>query len=299
MNHAANMMSETAVVERIEVDEQCRERICCDALLPALGEGGLWLVGCSELAGHYVIERRFARVHTFLLTLEGEGALFGPEGAVTLSAGQWALIPAGHALQYYLPSDSPRWRLLWVLMHSGPVWDGAAHGWRHGCTSQHPQLLHTFENLFAEQERFADPALSSLLVQQFGLYLHRLIDKGERARPGELQWQTLAAALSAELGRAWSVAQMAQILHLSARQLHRLCREQGKTTPMGLLGQLRLREAALLLASTRLPLKVVAARCGFANEYHFSTAFKRRYGLAPSHYRQRQHPAWRESSVSP
>ncbi|SIQ50134.1 transcriptional regulator, AraC family [Aeromonas sp. RU39B] len=293
MAAAANLMSETAIHELIDVGPLCRERICCDALLPALSDGGIWLAGLSDLQGVYRIERRFERVHTFLLTQAGAGEVWGADGWQRLYAGQWALVPACQPLYYRLPADQPQWQLLWVLFHAGTPWDQVALGGRCGCTSQHPQLLHTVENLFAEQQRFADPALSSLLVQQLSLYLHRLLDKGQAARHSEQQWLVLESALRAALAEPWDVARMAGLLHLSERQLHRLCQSQGATTPMGLLSRLRLREAALLLATTCQPHKVIAAHCGFGNEYHFSTAFKRHYGLAPSHYRQKQHPAWR------
>ena len=50
--------------------------------------------------------------------------------------------------------------------------------------------------------------------------------------------------------------------------------------PMALLQRLRLQRAALLLASRADSVKLLAAQCGFKNEYHFSTAFKRQHGLA-------------------
>ncbi len=62
---------------------------------------------------------------------------------------------------------------------------------------------------------------------------------------------------------------------------------------MALLQRLRLQRAALLLASRADPVKLLAEQCGFKNEYHFSTAFKRQHGLAPSHYRNLHHPAFK------
>ena len=60
-----------------------------------------------------------------------------------------------------------------------------------------------------------------------------------------------------------------------------------------LLQRLRLQRAALLLASRADSVKQLAEQCGFKNEYHFSTAFKRQHGLAPSHYRSLHHPAFK------
>ena len=86
---------------------------------------------------------------------------------------------------------------------------------------------------------------------------------------------------------------MAGALHLSERQLYRLCQQHFALAPMALLQRLRLQRAALLLASRADPVKQLAEQCGFKNEYHFSTAFKRQHGLAPSHYRRLHHPAFK------
>lgn len=86
---------------------------------------------------------------------------------------------------------------------------------------------------------------------------------------------------------------MAGAQHLSERQLYRLCQQHFPLAPMVLLQRLRLQRTALLLASRADPIKEVELLCGFKNECHFSTAFKRQHGLAPSHYRGLHHPAFK------
>jgi len=50
----------------------------------------------------------------------------------------------------------------------------------------------------------------------------------------------------------------------------------------------RLAEAKRLLEKTALPIKEVAARCGFSGQNRLSHVFKARFGLAPEHWRTRQ-----------
>ena len=154
-------------------------------------------------------------------------------------------------------------------------------------------MLHTLENLYAEQERHQDPLLSALLVEQLGFYLRRLLQKGEGQSRGERLALRLELILKESLAECWDIGRMADVLHLSQRQLYRLCQQHFALAPMALLQRLRLQRAALLLASRGEPVKQLAQLCGFKNEYHFSTAFKRQHGLAPSHYRQAHHPAFK------
>ncbi|UNP88788.1 helix-turn-helix transcriptional regulator [Aeromonas encheleia] len=296
------MMSETANLEVIEVSPDCREQICCDSLLPALTQERVWLAGHSHLQTHYRIERRFADVHCFLITLGGEGEVLIGERYERLVSGEWALIPAGQPLCYRLAETQlpepqlptgGQWELLWLLLHKGSPWDAFASHSRLGCTSQQASLLHTLENLYAEQERHQDPLLSGLLVEQLGFYLRRLLQKGEGQKRGERLALRLELLLKEALGECWDISRMAGALHLSERQLYRLCQQHFALAPMALLQRLRLQRAALLLASRGEPVKEVARLCGFKNEYHFSTAFKRQHGLAPSHYRSLHHPGFK------
>ncbi|MDX7612579.1 AraC family transcriptional regulator [Aeromonas caviae] len=303
------MMSETANTDLVDVSPDCREQICCDSLLPALAQERVWLAGYSRLKTRYRIARRFADVHCFLLTLGGEGEVRVGDRFERLQAGEWALIPAGDPLCYQLSeqlseqvnelldqplSETGEWELVWLLLHKGPVWDAFASRPRLGCTSQQATLLRTIENLHAEQERHQDPLLSALLVEQLGFYLRRLLQKGEGQSRGERLALRLELLLKETLTEGWDVNHMAAALHLSERQLHRLCQQHFALAPMALLQRLRLQRAALLLASRADPVKRLAEQCGFKNEYHFSTAFKRQHGLAPSHYRRLHHPAFKE-----
>lgn len=294
------MMSETANAEIIDVSPDCREQICCDSLLPALAQEQVWLAGYSRLKTRYRIARRFADMHCFLLTLGGEGEVQVGERRERLQVGEWALIPAGEPLCYQLSeplnqqvNKGSEWELVWLLLHKDSPWDAFASHPRLGCTSQQATVLRTIENLYAEQERHQDPLLSALLVEQLGFYLRRLLQKGEGQRRGERLALRLELLLKEALTEPWDIARMAGALHLSERQLYRLCQQHFALAPMALLQRLRLQRAALLLASRADPVKLLAEQCGFKNEYHFSTAFKRQHGLAPSHYRNLHHPAFK------
>jgi transcriptional regulator GlxA family with amidase domain len=72
---------------------------------------------------------------------------------------------------------------------------------------------------------------------------------------------------------------------LSPRTFHRRCLAHLSTTPAKLLDKLRVERARDLLASRALPLKALAASCGFTSPARMKRAFERELGLGPRAYR--------------
>ncbi|QNP74479.1 helix-turn-helix domain-containing protein [Streptomyces roseirectus] len=95
--------------------------------------------------------------------------------------------------------------------------------------------------------------------------------------------QTLIAA---DPGAPHTVASLAEAVALSPSRFAHLFTEQLGLSPMRALREARLRHAARLLESTALTAERVAAASGFASAFHFSRAFKARYGVPPGAYRE-------------
>ncbi|MGJ3243421.1 MAG: helix-turn-helix transcriptional regulator [Opitutales bacterium] len=75
---------------------------------------------------------------------------------------------------------------------------------------------------------------------------------------------------------------------LSASQLRRIFRAVTGASPAQFQQQLRLQRAADLLRGTVQPIEVIAAQVGYPDSYYFNRLFRRRFGLPPGRYRQRQ-----------
>jgi len=88
-----------------------------------------------------------------------------------------------------------------------------------------------------------------------------------------------------DLGRAWTVPEMASIIGVSAGQLRRLLTGSGHTAPQQLLQDLRLSAAAQLLADQSLRVKEITVRVGIADGSHFCRQFRRRFGVSPTEFR--------------
>jgi AraC-like DNA-binding protein len=87
-------------------------------------------------------------------------------------------------------------------------------------------------------------------------------------------------------GRTLALADLAAAAAVSPKHLCRLFAGTLGATPMQAVRWLRLEWSVALLTRSNLSVKQVAARCGFANPYHFSRTFARVYGCPPSEVRR-------------
>lgn len=90
--------------------------------------------------------------------------------------------------------------------------------------------------------------------------------------------------LAADPGRCWTVAALAQALGTSPRSLQRQLALQGQRFSH-LLMDVRLAQSARLLATTPQQTAAIGYHCGFADQAHFSRAFKQHSAMTPLQYR--------------
>ena len=83
------------------------------------------------------------------------------------------------------------------------------------------------------------------------------------------------------------ISQIASRVGISARQVERLFREQIGASPKAFYIGLRLARARTLLRQTINPILSIAVECGFGSTSHFSHAYKREFGVAPTDERRR------------
>ena len=135
------------------------------------------------------------------------------------------------------------------------------------------------------------PALANLIARHFVLYARR---PGYQSQFSPLlQAQTEAEApfadliewMQAHLDRRLDVPELAGRAGLSERSFYRKFTEATGKTPAHFVESLRLDAARTLLAGD-LPLKAIAGKVGLSSPARLGQAFERRFGMAPSLFRQ-------------
>jgi AraC-like DNA-binding protein len=271
--------------EIIELGPGCTERYFCGRNFPSLDPLGVAVAGRSWLGGHYRVAQHL-RMHLVEITLSGDGRARVGGTDFALGAGMVLCVPAGTPFALARHGGAP-WSTVWA--HLAPSrWK------RFPATAQVRSgidvapLAPLFELLEAERER-ADAsgvALERNLAESLALWLRRLVlDAGSAGAAQRAALQALFEQVRARPGEAWSSPRLAALAGCSRSQLHRRCVEAFGRSPAAQVTRLRMQEAEYWLTGTSVPLKVIAERLGYANPYHFSTAFRRFAGVAPTVYR--------------
>jgi AraC-like DNA-binding protein len=92
--------------------------------------------------------------------------------------------------------------------------------------------------------------------------------------------------MQSDLKQRWTVSGLARRAGLSRAAFARRFVEQTGVSPLRYLTQRRMEHAAQLLRESRSGLAEIAEQVGYASEFAFNRAFKRRFHVAPGGYRR-------------
>ena len=87
------------------------------------------------------------------------------------------------------------------------------------------------------------------------------------------------------IDQPFTVRKMADLVAMSSRNFARTFQREVGITPLQYLQNARIDQARKVLEGSDLPLKVVAAQCGFGSDRHMRKVFCERIGMTPAQYR--------------
>jgi AraC-like DNA-binding protein len=227
-------------------------------------------------------------------------ACYGGEGRVLVD-GRWTKCRPGHAvllppgtLQAFQTTPGRTWGFCWVRYQERagqapmtaaqtPViarfdTDGlrlAILGLRHEC-----QSLDQVNAAERKAIAHADP----ILIDRWVELIHHYVLRFAEPRCPDPRVFEIWDHVSSRLADPWTITEMARLVHLSEKQLQRLCLKELGRSPRQQLIWLRMRRAADLLMARDSKIESVAKQVGYQNPFVFSSTFKRVMGWSPSEY---------------
>jgi YesN/AraC family two-component response regulator len=105
----------------------------------------------------------------------------------------------------------------------------------------------------------------------------------------ELLMERIMKAINKNISDSdFNVDMLTQEVGISRAQLHRKMKEMTGISTSEFLRNIRLEQAARLLREQKINVTQVAYTVGFSNLAHFSTIFRKHFGVAPSEYAERE-----------
>lgn len=237
-------------------------------------------LGVASMPAPFEIVRTRLGGSYFLACFGGEGRVLVDGEWAPCRAGQAVLLPPG-TLHAFHTKKGGRWEFCWVRYQEPPGQRPLAAAPTPVVASYDPQPLR-LAILGLHHECSASPV--PVAVDSWVALIQHYVERFAGPASIDVRLWRLWELVASDLARSWTVAELARSVHLSEKQLQRLCLTQLGRNPRRQLIWLRMRHAAELLATSNAKVETVATQVGYSNPFVFSTTFKRVMGWSPSQY---------------
>lgn len=131
--------------------------------------------------------------------------------------------------------------------------------------------------------------LRGLMTEIWLAFLKIMPEPGEVTDSADsIRLKLMLSYIRQNLSRRITLRDLATAAHISERECERCFLRQIGVLPFDYLLDTRLDRARRLLADTSRPVTEIALQCGFSTASYFTLCFRRKFGITPRAYRQRQ-----------
>jgi len=231
---------------------------------------------------------------TLAYTLSGTVREFIGDAEMWLHPGDLLILKPGISHRWEVPADAPDpWAVAWLVFNPNPDWillldqpESQPHCSRIPLAGTPVngkirrgliQACRWAALPLPDYRRLAMNAIERVLIW-LQMTPHRAAQTDPRIRKA-------ITLLSHRMADPPALRELTRHCGLSASRLNRLFQSVTGQTPHAWHEHHRLTHAQNLLRTTGLPIKVIAATCGYSDQRHFATRFKKTFGSPPSAHR--------------
>lgn len=236
-----------------------------------------------------------ARNHyLFHYVIAGRGTLFANEKVYPITEGHGFLIVPGQITTYRADERDP-WEYTWIEFDGLRVHEALQLAALSGAEPVYTPASREAGRLLQEQMLYIvdhGAANPTRLIGHGFIFLDQLVESSAHKRThGEKRLRDFymkeaLAFIEQNYQRDISIEEMAAFCGLNRSYFGKIFRNTMGEPPQAFLLHYRMARAAQLLKESKLPISEISPQVGYANQLHFSRAFKGVYGVSPREYRQ-------------
>ena len=261
----------------------------------ALDALGISEVGITHVGPGWCFIRMKPAVTHILVTVSGRGSVICEGRWTDIGAETAYVMPRDATHGYQVSPEASEWRYVWVCLRTTDRFPSLFSGANPRIFSAPSYSLHSaVRGLIGEAERSRDPQLTGLWCDLVQSSLQHLVNPAVV----DPRLSNLWSHINEHLAEPWDILKMAARANLSREHLRRLCQRDFGCSPGHRLTTLRLRRSCDFLLLTDAKLSLIAESVGFSDQFSYSQAFKREFGISPSVYRQRSKSAVQTSGMA-
>lgn len=236
-----------------------------------------------------------ARNHyLFHYVIAGRGILYANDRAYPLEAGHGFLIVPGAPTTYIADEKDP-WEYTWIEFDGLRAGESLSLAGISGQQPVYTPLNRETGRLLQEQMLNIVNHADASPIRQIGqgfLFLDQLVQSSagrrqqSQRRLRDFYMKEALSFIEQNYQTDISIEQIAAFCGLNRSYFGKVFRDTMGESPQAFLLHYRMARAAQLLKESTLPVGTIAGMVSYANQLHFSRAFKAVYGMAPRTYRQ-------------
>ncbi|WP_441002467.1 AraC family transcriptional regulator [Pseudocolwellia agarivorans] len=225
-------------------------------------------------------------VHYLLATQSGCGKIRLESGEYLIPEGSIVLLPAGTPFVYELADE--HWSMCWFLLHDCPKFKYINKLNASIFQSDNALPIYKTMSLLQDINYVAGQHQSEImsgLMDVLIFQIEQATNTNVSLTPQQDKFKALIKSVIKQLQYPWTVASLAEKMHLSEPQFYRLCKRETGLSPLKLITKYRLEYACNLLRYTQYNLEQIAFSIGYADSISFAHRFKLFYGISPGKWR--------------
>lgn len=258
-------------------------------MLPQTLELDFHICGTTYPNRNYFINRPASRICCIEYIVSGSGQVQANDTRFTPRAGDTYFLPAGNDYFYSSDKNDP-WEKIWINL-SGSFLERLAELYGIQGVYHFPGL--DTSDLLLKFQYYAERPTTPHVAEKCCSLIHELFFRMSRSlyaqEPTALTpVQLMLAYIEQHETDVIRLEQLADACHKSPSQAERLFRAEMDMPPYRYVLNRKIEIACQLLTETGMSVRDISSYLSFEDEFYFSGLFRRKTGLSPTQYRNRQ-----------